>query len=75
MDFEIVDIEMITNEAKEEERRATEGVTFVLVDIEAKVEAEIAATNVIATRRGEATDEGADGQTVIASTDLPSEQA
>lgn len=75
MDFEIVDIEMITNKAKEEERRATEGVTFVLTDIEAKVEAEIAATNVIVTGRGEATDEGADGQTVIAFTDLPSEQA
>ena len=69
LDFETVDKEMIVDEAKDEERRAAEEVAFVLVDIEAEVEVETAAI-----RGGEATNEGVDGQTVIAFTNHPSEQ-
>ena len=70
MDFETVDKEMIVDEAKEEERRAAEEAAFVLVDIKAEVEVEIAAI-----RGGEATNEGVDGQTVVASIDHPPKQA
>ena len=70
MDFETVDKEMIVDEAKDEERRVAEKVAFVLVDIEAEVEVETAAI-----RGGEATNEGVDGQTVVASIDHPPKQA
>ena len=73
LDFETVDTEMIADEAKEEESRATEGVASVLADIEAEVEAQTAAADVVTLGGGEATDEGADGQIVVASIDLPSE--
>ena len=76
-DFETVNIEIIVDEAKEEERWAAEEVASVLADIEAEVEVETAAVGVeIATAGGgEATNEGVDGQTVIAFTNHPSEQA
>ena len=70
MDFETVDKEMIVDEAKDEERRVAEEVAFVLVDIKAEVEVETAAI-----RGGEATNEGVDGQTVVASIDHPPKQA
>ena len=70
MDFETVDKEMIVDEAKDEERRVAKEVAFVLVDIKAEVEVEIAAI-----RGGEATNEGVDGQTVVASIDHPPKQA
>ena len=75
LDFETVDTEMIDDEAKEEESRATEGVASVLADIEVEVEAEIVVADVTTVGEGEAIDEGADGQTIIAFIDLPSEQA
>ena len=75
LDFEIVDTEMIANEAKEEESRAIEGVASVLADIEAEVEAQTTAADVVTLGGGEATDEGADGQTAITFIDLPLEQA
>ena len=57
LDFETVDAEMIADEAKKEERRAAE------VEVEtAVVGAEIATAG-----GGEATNEGVDGQTIIAS--------
>ena len=70
MDFETVDKEMIVDEAKDEERRVAEEVAFVLVDIEAKVKVETDAV-----RGGEATNEGVDGQTIVASIDHPPKQA
>ena len=70
MDFETVDKEMIVDEAKDEESRAAEEVAFVLVDIEAEVEVET-----VAIRGGEATNEGVDGQTVVATIDHPPKQA
>ena len=75
LDFETVDTEMIVDEAKEEESRATEGVASVLADIEVEVEAETVVADVTTVGEGEAIDEGADGQTIIAFIDLPSEQA
>ena len=75
LDFETVDTEMIADEAKEEESRATEGVASVLADIEVEVEAETVVAYVTTVGEGEAIDEGADGQTIIAFIDLPSEQA
>ena len=75
LDFETVDTEMIADEAKEEESWATEGVASVLADIEVEVEAETVVADVTTVGEGEAIDEGADGQTIIAFIDLPSEQA
>ena len=75
LDFETVDTEMIADEAKEEESRATEGVASVLADIEVEVEAETVVADVTTVGEGEAIDEGVDGQTIIAFIDLPSEQA
>ena len=76
LDFETVDTEMIADEAKEEERQAVEEVASVLADIETEVgvETTIIGAEIAATEGGEATDEGADGQTVIAPTDHPSKQ-
>ena len=76
LDFETVDTEMIADEAKEEERQAVEEVASVLADIktEVGVETTIIGAEIAATEGGEATDEGADGQTVIAPTDHPSKQ-
>ena len=75
LDFETVDTEMIADEAKEEESRATEGVASVFADIEVEVEAKTVVADVTTVGEGEAIDEGADGQTIIAFIDLPSEQA
>ena len=75
LDFETVDTEMIADEAKEEESRATEGVTSVLADIEVEVEVETVVADVTTVGEGGAIDEGADGQTIIAFIDLPLEQA
>ena len=68
---------MIADDAKEEERRTAEGVASILANIEAEVEAKIVVveTDVTTVGGSESTNEGADGQTVIASTGLPSEQA
>jgi len=76
LDFENVDTEMIADEAKEEERRAIEEVVSILADIEIEVGVEIAdiGAKIAAIKRGEVTDEGADGQTVTAPTDYSSEQ-
>ena len=46
LDFEVVDTEMIVDEAKEEERRATEEVASVLANIEAEVVVETTAVGV-----------------------------
>ncbi|KAK9993438.1 hypothetical protein SO802_023141 [Lithocarpus litseifolius] len=63
LDFEVVDTEMIADEAKKEEKRATEEVAFVLADIEAEVGIETTAigAEITAAEGGEATDEGVDG--------------
>ena len=77
LDFEAVDIKMIANEAKEKERRATEEVSSILADIEAKVGVETATVgaDIVTTERGEATNKGVNEQTVIAPIDHPLEQA
>lgn len=75
LDFETVDTEMIADEAKEEESRATEGVASVFADIEVEVEAKTVVADVTTVGEGEAIDEGANGQTIIAFIDLPLEQA
>lgn len=77
LDFEVVDTEMIVDEAKEEERRATEEVASVLANIEAEVVVETTAVGVqiAAAKGGEATNKGVDGQTVTAPTNHPLEQA
>ena len=76
LDFETVDTEMIIDEAKEEQRQATEEIASILVDIETKVGVEIVAikAEIAAAEGGEDTNEGTDGQTIIALIDHPSEQ-
>ena len=74
LDFETVDIEIIVDEAKEEERRAAKEVASVLADIEVEVEIAAIGVEIATAGRGEATNEGV-GQTVIAFTNHPSEQA
>ena len=77
LDFKAIDTKMIANEAKKEQRRAAEEVASILPNIEDEVEVETVAIGVeiAVAGGGDATDEDADGQTVIASTDLPSKQA
>ena len=78
LDFEVMDIKMIANEAQEEERRAAEEFAYVLTEIETEVEVEktaVKAEVVAAAGGGDATNEGVDGQTITASTDHPSGQA
>ena len=77
LDFETVDTKMIVDETKEEERQVAEEVAYVLTNIEVEVEIEIATVEakIAAAGGGEATNEGVDGQTVIAFTNHPSEQA
>ena len=78
LDFETVDTEMIVDETKEEERQVAEEVAYVITNIEVEVEVEIEIATVeaeiAAAGGGEATNEGVDGQTVIAFTNHPSEQ-
>ena len=76
LDFETVDVdtEMIADETKEEERQATEEVAYVLTNIEVEIEIATVEAEITAAGGGEATNEGVDGQTVIAFTNHPSEQ-
>ena len=71
LDFEVVDIEMVANEAKEEERRAAKEVASILTNIETEVGIEVAAigAEITVAKGGEATSDGVDEQTVIAPTD------
>ena len=74
LDFEIVDTEMIADETKEEERQAAEEVAYVLTNIEVEVEIATVGAEIATARGGKATNEGDDGQTVIAFTNHPSKQ-
>ena len=78
LDFEVVDTEMIADEAQEEERLVAEEFASVLTEIETEVEVKTTAVGeevAAIVREGDATDEGVDGQTITTSTDYPSGQA
>ena len=74
LDFETVDTKMIVDETKEEERQVAEEVAYVLTNIEVEIEIATVEAKIAAAGGGEATNEGVDGQTVIAFTNHPSEQ-
>nr|POE60022.1 hypothetical protein CFP56_03615 [Quercus suber] len=64
LDFEVLDTEMIVDEAQEEERQVAKEFSFVLTKIETEVEVETTAVGaevVVAARGGDATNEGVDG--------------
>ena len=72
LDFEVMDTEMIADEAKEKERRAAEEVASVLAEVE--VENAVVGAEIVAAKGGEATNQGVDGQTITAPSNHPSEQ-
>ena len=74
LDFQVVDTEMIANEAQEEERRVVEEVASILADIETEVgiETTTIGARIAAAEGGEATGNRVNEQTVTALANHPS---